>query len=330
MNANKFAAKVDTRMAAHVEAPRVDLDEMAMRSQGVLDAGRYQPADEQGLEGLARRYYMSGTLPDSYYPGKDVAPVPVPGQPGRIMAARWASHWIEAGTSRAFIVMLFGAGLGILPSLAIWAIHVINGRPCPSADFMWARMLATGILRRDDFSIEASRTACKIVIGTRTRPVAERLVVEAKYEDFKHLHGKDNWKNHPEDMLVARAKSRACRRYAPDIFAGVYSAEEMRSGREDAAAGIYEVPEEMLPGDTPPATAPAPETPQDAPATPAMTREEGRALRDDIKAAGDSITPEQVEALRARVTRAKECEFYGKLVEAWNANEVLGSLEVAS
>ena len=203
MQAKKFEAKAAETRTAAVAAAKIDLDEMAMRSQGLLDAGRYQPANEEGLERLAERYYCSGALPDSYYQPKN--------------GNRWDAGWRQAGISKAYIVMLFGAGLGILPSLAIWAIHVINGRPCPSADFMWARMLATGILRRDDFSIEASRTACKIVIGTRTRPAAERLVVEAKYEDFKHLHGKDNWENHAEDMLVAGDKGRVCRRYATEV-----------------------------------------------------------------------------------------------------------------
>lgn len=316
MQAKKFEAKAaETRTAAPVEAPKVDLDEMAMRSQGVLDAGRYQPANEEGLERLAERYYCSGALPDSYYPPKN--------------GNRWDAGWRQAGISKAYIVMLFGAGLGILPSLAIWAIHVINGRPCPSADFMWARMLATGILRRDDFSIEASRTACKIVIGTRTRPAAERLVVEAKYEDFKHLHGKDNWKNHPEDMLVARAKSRACRRYAPDIFAGVYSAEEMRSGREDAAAGIYEVPEEMLPDESA-SPAPAAEPTQEAPAKTLPTNADVRALRDEIRAVVAPPTEEQRLQLWARVDACEGHEHHDKLVAAWMENKILTPPAVAS
>jgi hypothetical protein len=309
-----------------------NLEAMADRTQAVLDAGRYQPSDEQGLEGLARRYYMSGTLPDSYYPGKDAAPVPVPGQPGKTMSARWSEYAIEAGTSKAFIVMLFGAGMGILPSSAIWQIHVINGRPCPSADFMWARMIATGILKRDDFSVEASRVACKIVIGTRSRIAAERLVVEAKYEDYRHLHKKDNWTNHPEDMLVARAKSRAARRFAPDIFAGVYSADEMRTSREDAAAGVYEVPEEMMPvGETqleaPPV--PATETPQEAPARPVLTAKTMLTLEGRLAAVSDSATAEDIAALRADVEAYRAVSEIGfpRLVAAWGKNTFLGDWE---
>lgn len=199
----------------------------------VLDAGRFQPKDEDGLFLLAERFYRSGFLPDAYYPKE--------------AKQRWEKWPMEQGITKAYLAMLKGAAMGILPSEAIWQIHIINNRPSPSADLMWGRMLAMGILRRDDFTIQANKTYCKLVIGVKTRAAAERIEIEAKHEDFKHLHSKDNWKNHPEDMLVARAKARACRRYAPDIFAGVYSIEEMRDMRADQKAGVYEVPDAMMP-----------------------------------------------------------------------------------
>lgn len=219
---------------AHAEKPphTPSLDDIASRTQAVLDAGKYQPKDEDGLRRLARDYYMSGMLPDAYYP-KD-------------MSRRWDKAYIEQGTAKAYIAMLKGAVMGIHPSEAIWQIHVINGRPTISADLMFGRMLATGILRRDDFTLEADKTRCKIVIGVRTRLPAERLVIEAKYEDFKHLHRKENWQNDPEGMLVARCKSRACKRYAPDVFVGVYATEEARDFREDRAAGRLEDPADRI------------------------------------------------------------------------------------
>lgn len=202
------------------------LEDIATRTQPILDAGRYQPQDEEGLERLARRCYRSGMLPDSYYP--------------RDLSRRWDKDYVEQGIAKAYLAMLKGAVLGIHPSEAIWQIHVINGRPTLSADLMFGRLLATGILRRDDFTLKADKTRCEIVIGVRSRVSAERMIIEAKYEDFKHLHRKENWQNDPEAMLVARAKARACRRYAPDIFVGVYATEEARDFREDRAAGRYE------------------------------------------------------------------------------------------
>ena len=291
------------------EVPKVDLEAMAERSQSVLDAGRFQPKDEDGLERLARRYYYSGTLPDSYYP--------------KNYADRWKEGWADAGISKAFVVMLYGAAIGILPSLAIWCVHIINGRPCPSADFMFGRMLATGILRRDDFSLEADKTRCKIVIGIKTRAEKDRIVVEAKYEDFKHLHGKDTWRNDPEAQLVARAKSRATRRYAPDSFTGVYSVEEMHDVRDDAAAKVdYEVPPNMMPTDGGQDLVPVPTAKESgqgmAEAAPVVDRAADAAtLLEEIKAAD---AQSDWESLKARAAGFVGTEFHGAMQEAWRGN----------
>ncbi len=40
------------------------------------------------------------------------------------------------------------------------------------------------------------------------------------------LTGKDNWKNNPEDMLVARATTRAIRRFAPSVMLGMADRDE--------------------------------------------------------------------------------------------------------
>jgi hypothetical protein len=242
------------------------------------------------------------------------------------------------GISKAFISMLEGSAIGILPSIAIRVIHIIEGIPTLSADLMFGRMLATKVLRRDDYTIEASKTECKITIGVLTRRPEHRLVVVAKYEDFKHLHSKSNWKNDPEGMLVARAKTRAAKRYAPDLFVGVYSSEEVRDMREDAAAGMAEVPAELYPenvaGDVPePSAAPSAsaEPPlAQAAATPGPTREEQeaeyRALIALLPKVGDAITPEEIKALRARVDAfAAKDVAYARLTAAWNANENLGA-----
>jgi hypothetical protein len=180
-----------------------------------------------------RRYYFSMKLPDSYYPKK--------------YEDRWTDWAIEQGIARAYIAMLEGDAIGVGPVMSIKHIHVINGVSTMSADLMFGRMLSTRVLKRDDYTLKADKTQCEIVIGVLSRKPENRLVVVAKYEDFKHLHKKDNWMNDPEGMLVARAKSRACKRHAPDLFVGLYSREEMQDMREDVAAGVYEVPGEFMP-----------------------------------------------------------------------------------
>lgn len=323
MQADKFKAVAGQTITK--AAPRAEgLEAMAERTQAVLDAGRFQPKDEDGLERLARRYYFSMALPASYYPKerKDI----------------WTDWAIEQGTSRAYIAMLDGAAIGVHPSMAIRQIHVINGVPTMSADLMFGRMLATGLLRRDDYTLEASKTHCKIVIGVVTRKLENRLVVEAKYEDFKHLHKKDNWTNDPEGMLVARCKSRSVKRHAPDLLVGVYSTEEMHDAREDAKAGVYEVPAEFMPQDSPieaPPVAPAPvvETAQGVAAAVDVeqVKRELNALGKRLDEASDSVSTEEVAELRGKVESFNGLApiGYGVLVKKWNANAFLGPYAVA-
>lgn len=233
MSTQKSRFEAPAPLPAAVRAPSVDLEEIADASQLVALAGRFQPRTPDELERLAERYYFANALPSSYYP-KD----------WKQRREQWA---IDEGVGRAYISMLEGAALGILPSVAIRLIHVINGVPTLAADVLFGRMLATKVLRRDDFSIEADKAHCKLALGTKTRLPQDRITIETRFEDYKHLHGKDNWRNHPEDMLVARAKSRAARRFAPDLFVGVYSTEEMLDLSADVAAGRAEIPAELFP-----------------------------------------------------------------------------------
>ena len=314
--------RTQTRTAAHVESAKVDLEAMAERTQPLLDPGRFAPQTEEALERLARRYYFSMRLPDSYYPKK--------------YDDRWTDWAIEQGVSRAYIAMLEGDAIGVGPVMAIKNIHMINNVPTMSADLMFGRMLSTRVLKRDDYTLEADKTQCKIVIGVLSRRPENRLVVTAKYEDFKHLHGKDNWRNDPEGMLVARAKSRSCKLHAPDLFVGLYSREEMNDLREDVAAGVYEVPLEMMPPvqesteQNPTKPIATPETPQEAPTKPVFDRAAGIALLNEIRTVSEVIEPDQIEALRTRVKSFDGTPAADPLAEAWNKSGVLNPAQVAT
>jgi hypothetical protein len=319
----RFEGKpMQVRTAAYVEpvASKIDLEDMAERSQPLLDPGRFAPRNEEELERLARRYYFSMKLPDSYYPKK--------------YDDRWTDWAIEQGIAKAYIAMLEGDAIGIGPVMAIKHIHIINGISTLSADLMFGRMLATRVLRRDDFTLKADKMQCEIVIGVKTRPVAERLVVLAKYEDFKHLHGKDNWRNDPEGMLVARAKSRACKRHAPDLFVGLYSREEIQDLADDRRAGLaIEVPNEFMPtgehSREPIFTEPTQDTPA-SPTKPARTKADFDALMARVKGASDAITPDDIVVLRAEIDLwADDPKNHAHFVRAWQQNGALNPAQVA-
>jgi hypothetical protein len=219
--------------------------------------------------------------------------------------------------------------------MSIKHIHVINGVSTMSADLMFGRMLSTRVLKRDDYTLKADKTQCEIVIGVLSRKPENRLVILAKYEDFKHLHNKDNWRNDPEAQLVARAKTRSCKRHAPDLFVGLYSREEMQDMREDMAAGVYEIPSEFVPPNAtnePNPTAPIPtsETPPETPVKPTFDRAAGLALLAEIRGVSETIEAGAIEALWTRVKGFDGTPAAEPLIEAWNKSGILNPAQVGT
>lgn len=205
------------------------LDEIAaLTQQRTYNAARFAPKDEQSLERLAERWYDSDLLPSSYYPAwKDENNRPIKYSPEDLAWYR------NRGISRAVIVMRFGAALGVLPEMAIRQIYVIEGLPCPAAAMLAGLALASPICALFEV-VETTLKKCTIKVQRRGMPA---MVVEATYDEYKHLHGKTNWKNYPADMVYARAVGRACRRAFPDLYAGIYCAEERVDVRAERAAG---------------------------------------------------------------------------------------------
>lgn len=120
-----------------------------------------------------------------------------------------------------------------LPLAQVWdGINVIEGKPSMSAQLMHAVVRAAGHSVTIETRGEAAR--CTITRGD------DGTVTQATFtvEDARRaglLPGKplSNWAKYPQDMLVARAVSRACRMAAPDALAGVaYTPDEL--GAESA------------------------------------------------------------------------------------------------
>lgn len=288
------------------EAPKVDLEAMAEASQKRYDAGRFAPKDEDALWRLAETWYYSMLLPAAYYPDD--------------ARARYDKQWADRGISRAVIVMRYGASLGVLPEQAIRQIYIVEGQPSPSASLMLALAFGSGLLRRQDWRITKSDAAeCTIELFGTTRAKPEYVV--ARYDEYKHLHSKTNWKNYPQDMLVARATSRAMRRYFPDMFGGVYCAEERVDIRADRAAGQHEdITERILAAvDEPTEPAPPPVAPtQESTAAVVDRSEEATALLKEIQFAGEQS---DWESLKTRAAAFVGTEHHAALQGAWKANQ---------
>jgi hypothetical protein len=123
-----------------------------------------------------------------------------------------------------------GLEVGLSPMFAVANIAVINGRPSIYGDAFMAMCRAHP--QWDEGGYDEgwegeglSLTAICTVQRKGGKPQSGRFsVADAKQAGLWGL--KDNWKKHPKDMLMWRARTRVMRRVFADALGGLTSAEE--------------------------------------------------------------------------------------------------------
>jgi len=124
----------------------------------------------------------------------------------------------RANPGAVLLAMDWADRVGLSVMDAIHGVAWVQGKPVIDATLLRALAIKAGyrVLVTD-----ASRTSAtaKVVLTTTGETLGS---VTYSMEDAKTagLAGKDNWKKNPEDMLVARATSRAVRRYCSDALVG--------------------------------------------------------------------------------------------------------------
>lgn len=210
---------------------------------------------------------------------------------------------LRGNTDACMVVILKGRELRLPPMEAVNSVFVIEGTPTLRASTMSALILRDGHEIWPDDNCDDRRA---VMYARRRRPdgtYGDLVTVTYTIEEARtaNLLGKDNWKRHPGDMLVARCTSRAGRRMFSDVLMGcVYVPEELGAVEVD---GRVEVPAPRRAAaigtgyEQPPAApaapaaaadaAPAPATPAEEPAEPEPTppREDLEAEFRDIAAA---------------------------------------------
>lgn len=139
----------------------------------------------------------------------------------------------------ATAAILAGAEVGLSPMASLRAFDNIQGTPAPKAITLRAIVQAQG----HEVRIEESSDA-RAVVAVRRKGSDEwqRSVWTIDRARKMGLTGKDQWKNQPAAMLIARATSEGCRWIAADAIMGMpYSVEELRDGD-----GVEEQPQRML------------------------------------------------------------------------------------
>jgi hypothetical protein len=158
---------------------------------------RYQPKDSKDLFSIAQQISKSGLKPASLKTPEDV-----------------------------FIVLMTGVELGLQVMQSLRGIHVINGKPCMSAE------LLMGVCQNDSrceymHLVESTNTIATYI--TRRRNSPEPVTMSYTISDAKTagLSG-GNWAKHPAAMLRARASSAICRAVYSDIVMGLYTEDEVQ------------------------------------------------------------------------------------------------------
>jgi hypothetical protein len=223
----------------------------------------------------------------------------------------------RANPGAVLLAMDWADRVGLSVMDAIHGVAWVQGKPVIDATLLRALAIKAGYRV---LVTEASRTSAtaKVVLTTTGETLGS---VTYSMEDAKTagLAGKDNWKRNPEDMLVARATSRAVRRYCSDALVGGGLTEDEVESLEvtaevdqvqPAAVAEPEVIEDAVIVEE---AAPEPEPVPTPPAAPA---------RPEPDADPEKASPQLKGTTKAAVELCKGQGRYSELAEALKAADI--------
>jgi len=128
--------------------------------------------------------------------------------------------------AQAVVKVLYGQELGIPPVSAMMGIHIIEGKPAPSANLLATIVKKSGVY---NYRVrEHSDTAAEVEFFEHGESIGKNRFT---MQDAQRagLAGKAVWKSYPRQMLFARCMSEGVRTFCPDLFGGapVYTPEEL-------------------------------------------------------------------------------------------------------
>lgn len=317
--------------------------------------GQFTPDSIDDALKLARVFYDSGLMPKHFYEDKRVHPdnrrtLGIAGIATMIM------YGVELGLSpmQSFRMMHVIEGRPVLS--AEGCVGLVKRSPrCVYFRVVEASnnyCICETVRRGDDGKpLPARRLRVNVHWGdAKSKPQDEKDVLWVLPTRNRDGALTPAWERNPGRMVKARCSMWLSHDEYEDVIAGLYSAEEMidirdTRGTDAILSNVLDMvdmsPTVVRGAGTDPtfeadAPLPAPEAQsvtsslEAAPAKPAPTRAEWKALHDQIVNASDTILPEQIDTMRRELARFDDAHGRAELLKAWAANGTLGAPEVAS
>lgn len=148
-----------------------------------------------------------------------------------------------------FMYLLYAQALDIPEALAFQHVFFSEkGTPGIHAAFMHALLIRAGH-RVEVLWADHKKVTLRIRYADGTRsPQVSWHILEAQRAG---LHTLFTWRTYSGDMLFARAISRLCRRYAPDVSGGLHTFEDLEDGLDGVDVLAPDDPEEFDPDGNP-------------------------------------------------------------------------------
>lgn len=206
----------------------------------------------------------------------------------------------------AFVRVATGLELGLSPFQALNAIYVVEGRPTLAASWMQAVCIGSPVCEYFEF-VESTDRVATYVAKRKGRPEM-KMGYTIEQAQRAGLAGRLTWKQHPEDMLRARAISKLARALFPDVLAGLYTPDEVHDipAPKHVSETVLEVAKDATA--TREETLAHLETIQDVIAgTPTATELPDEPLHEEIaREIREASTVEAVQDLAVRISHNKE------------------------
>lgn len=153
----------------------------------------------------------------------------------RLAATDFVPRAMRGKPEAVAAAILLGDELDVGPMQALAHIHVVEGRPCPSAELMRALVLRHGHALWTEDATTSQATVCGQRAGSDRVESVTWTISDAQRAGL--VRTGSAWVKYPRSMLVARATSELCRRVFPDALGGLsYLAEELEAEAPSAGA----------------------------------------------------------------------------------------------